>query len=41
LGKIGTGVLYLLTVGLFMVGVLYDFWTLNGQVSERNASLLP
>jgi TM2 domain-containing membrane protein YozV len=36
-GKIVTGVLYLLTGGLFLLGVLYDFWTLNEQVSELNA----
>lgn len=36
LGKIGTGILWLLTGGLFLVGWLYDLWTLNGQVSERN-----
>jgi TM2 domain-containing membrane protein YozV len=40
LGKIGTGILYLLTGGLFLLGVLYDFWTLNEQISERNAALL-
>ncbi len=40
LGKILTGLLYLCTGGLFFLGVLYDFWTLNGQVSERNESLL-
>lgn len=31
-----TGLVYLLTGGLLGVGVLYDFWTLNGQVSEMN-----
>lgn len=36
LGKIGTGLLYLLTLGLIGLGVLYDFWTLNSQVSEVN-----
>lgn len=36
MGKIISGVIYLLTGGLFLVGVLYDFWTLNGQVSEVN-----
>ncbi len=36
LGKIVTGIIYLLTGGLFLMGVLYDFWTLNGQVSEAN-----
>lgn len=36
MGKIITGLIYLFTGGLFMIGVLYDFWTLNGQVSEAN-----
>lgn len=36
LGKWGTGLLWLLTGGLFGLGWLYDFLTLNGQVSERN-----
>lgn len=36
MGKIFTGLLYLLTGGLFFVGILYDFLTLNGQVSELN-----
>ena len=36
MGKWLTGLLYLLTGGLFLVGVLYDFWTLNSQISERN-----
>jgi TM2 domain-containing membrane protein YozV len=31
-----TGVLYLLTGGLFLVGYLYDLWTLNSQISELN-----
>lgn len=39
LGKIWTGLLYLLTVGLFGIGILYDFWTLNGQISEKNREL--
>jgi len=37
LGKWPTALLYLLTGGLFLIGVLYDFWTLNEQVSLRNA----
>lgn len=37
-GKWLTGILYLLTGGLFLVGVLYDFWTMNEQISLRNAS---
>lgn len=36
LGKWLTGILYLLTGGLFLLGVLYDLWTLNAQVSEEN-----
>ena len=36
MGKILTGLLYLFTGGLFLIGVLYDFLTLNGQVSEIN-----
>src|SRR5690606_36357522 len=36
LGKWITAIIYLLTGGLFLIGFLYDFWTLNGQVSERN-----
>ncbi|WP_336367681.1 TM2 domain-containing protein [Marinobacter sp. C2H3] len=37
MGKWITGLLYLLTGGLFLIGVLYDFWTLNDQISQRNA----
>ena len=37
LGKWLTGLLYFFTLGLFMVGVLYDFCTLNGQIREVNA----
>ena len=36
LGKWFTGLLYLLTCGLFLLGVIYDYWTLNRQVSEAN-----
>lgn len=36
MGKWITGVIYLLTGGIFLLGVLYDFWTLNDQVSIEN-----
>ncbi|MDZ7697490.1 MAG: TM2 domain-containing protein [Deltaproteobacteria bacterium] len=34
--KWGTGIVYLLTGGLFGIGLLYDLWTLNDQVSLIN-----
>ncbi|EPC00987.1 membrane protein [Litchfieldella anticariensis FP35 = DSM 16096] len=37
MGKWLTGILYLLTLGLLGLGVLYDFWTLNDQISVRHA----
>lgn len=36
LGKWWTGLLYLFTCGFFLIGFIYDFWTLNQQVSEKN-----
>ncbi|TWU22201.1 TM2 domain protein [Novipirellula galeiformis] len=36
MGKIATGVLYLLTGGLFGIGYLYDTCTLNEQIEEVN-----
>jgi TM2 domain-containing membrane protein YozV len=38
LGKWGTGLLYLVTAGLLGIGLIYDFWTLNSQISELNAT---
>lgn len=35
-GKWITGILYLCTGGFFLLGVLYDFWTMNQQISARN-----
>jgi len=40
LGKWVTGLIYLLTGGLIGLGVLYDLWTLNDQVSVRNRQAL-
>ena len=37
LGKIFTGILYLLTAGLFGIGYIYDYWTLNEQISTINS----
>ena len=37
MGKYLTGLIYFLTGGLFFVGVLYDYWTLNEQLNEVNA----
>lgn len=37
MGKWGTGIVYLLTGGLFGIGFLYDLWTLNDQVSLINS----
>lgn len=36
LGKPWTGLLYLLTVGMFLFGVIYDWWTINRQISDEN-----
>ncbi len=38
MGKWVTAILYLLTAGLLGVGYLYDFWTLNDQITVVNAS---
>ncbi len=36
LGKIGTGLIYLCTLGLCGIGIIYDYWTLNEQISSTN-----
>jgi TM2 domain-containing membrane protein YozV len=36
MGKVLTGILYLLTLGLFGLGILYDYWTLNEQIDRLN-----
>ena len=37
LGKWVTGLVWLLTGGLFFLGVLYDFCTLNEQINAENS----
>jgi len=37
MGKWFTGIVYLLTGGIFGLGYLYDLWTLNNQVSLINS----
>ena len=41
LGKWVTGIAYLLTGALLGLGLLYDLWTLNSQISEVNSGALP
>lgn len=36
LGKWVTGLIWLFTGGLFLIGWLYDLWTLNTQIDEAN-----
>ena len=36
LGKVWTGLLYMLTFGLFGLGYIYDMWTLNDQITLIN-----
>ena len=36
MGKWITAILYFFTGGLFLLGVLYDYWTLNEQISVKN-----
>jgi TM2 domain-containing membrane protein YozV len=39
LGKIGWGVLYILTGGLFLIGLLIDLFTIPSQVRDYNQAL--
>jgi len=38
MGKWVTGIIYLCSAGLLGIGYLYDFWTLNDQITVVNAS---
>lgn len=35
-GKLLTGLLYLFTGGFFLIGYIYDYWTLNEQIDYAN-----
>nr|WP_257264790.1 TM2 domain-containing protein [Endozoicomonas sp. ONNA2] len=37
-GKWISGILYLFTIGFLGPGVIYDFWTLNDQISIKNSA---
>jgi len=37
MGKWITGILYLISGGIFGLGYLYDFWTLNDQITVINS----
>ena len=39
MGKWISGLIYLVTGGVFGIGVLYDFWTLNDQISMENRKI--
>lgn len=38
MGKWFSGILYLVTAGLFGIGYIYDLWTLNDQITLINGS---
>jgi len=38
MGKVWTGILYLLTFGIFGLGYIYDMWTLNDQITLINGT---
>ena len=38
MGKWFSGILYLLTAGLFGIGYIYDLWTLNDQITLINGA---
>jgi len=38
MGKWITGILYLCSAGIFGIGYIYDYWTLNDQITALNSS---
>jgi hypothetical protein len=41
MGKWISGIIYLLTLGILGIGYIYDFWTLNDQITVINGSTQP
>jgi TM2 domain-containing membrane protein YozV len=39
MGKWISGIIWLCTGGIFTLGWLYDFWTLNQNISDQNQSM--
>jgi len=37
MGKWITGILYLCSAGIFGIGYIYDYWTLNDQITALNS----
>jgi len=40
LGKTVSGIVYLLTLGVFGLGIIYDLFTLNTQIAEQNGATI-
>jgi len=38
MGKWLSGILYFLTGGVFLIGYVYDYWTLNDQIASINSA---
>ena len=39
MGKWISGIVYLCTLGIFGIGYIYDYWTLNDQITLINSSI--
>ncbi len=39
MGKWISGIVYLCTLGIFGIGYIYDYWTLNDQITLINGSI--